>query len=165
MADRTEELYRRFGPVLYARCRRLLGDAAAADDAVQEVFLRVLRHLEKVPDDGEAVKWLYRVSTNYCLNVIRDHKRHTNLLQERPLRPLSAPEQALLDKDLVRRLLNHVPDKLQAPAVLYYLDDMEQKEIAEVLGVSRRTVINLLNRFVALAKSRFSRTGSSGERA
>jgi DNA-directed RNA polymerase specialized sigma24 family protein len=52
----------------------LLGDRAAAEDAIQETFLRVQRHLDRAPDAGEALIWVYRIATNYCLNEIRDRK-------------------------------------------------------------------------------------------
>jgi RNA polymerase sigma-70 factor (ECF subfamily) len=57
-------LYRQFGPVIFARCRNLLGENAAAEDATQETFLRVHRHLERTPE--EALGWTYRIATNYC---------------------------------------------------------------------------------------------------
>src|SRR5450432_2184327 len=62
--DRLTALYRMYGPVIYARCVRLLGDRAAAEDAMQETFVRVQRHLEKAPDAEEALRWVYRIATN-----------------------------------------------------------------------------------------------------
>ncbi|MFI5376709.1 MAG: sigma factor, partial [Candidatus Rokuibacteriota bacterium] len=48
--------------------------AASAEDATQETFVRVRRHLEKAPDAHEALLWIYRIATNYCLNELRDRK-------------------------------------------------------------------------------------------
>ena len=45
--ERVTEHYRAYGPVIYARCRRLLADGEAAEDATQETFMRVHRHLDK----------------------------------------------------------------------------------------------------------------------
>ena len=66
------DLYRKYGAVIYSRCRRLLKDDALAEDATQEVFVRVMRHIESAPDDQAALAWIYRISTNYCLNQLRD---------------------------------------------------------------------------------------------
>ena len=52
--DRAAELYRKFGAVIYSRCRRILRDPTAAEDATQEVFLRALKHLESAPSDAAA---------------------------------------------------------------------------------------------------------------
>ena len=53
--DRLEALYRRYGPAIFARCRKLLGDPASAEDATQETFLRIQRQLDRVPNDREAL--------------------------------------------------------------------------------------------------------------
>jgi len=47
---RLASLYRAYGPVIYWRCAKLLGDEVAAEDAAQETFLRVCRHLDNAPD-------------------------------------------------------------------------------------------------------------------
>jgi len=56
--DRLTDLYRAYGPAIYARCRLLLADAAAAEDATQETFLRVYRHLDSVPTAREGLYWM-----------------------------------------------------------------------------------------------------------
>src|SRR5690242_18415229 len=47
--DELTGLYRKYGPYIYVRCARLLGDRSAAEDATQETFMRVHRHLHKAP--------------------------------------------------------------------------------------------------------------------
>jgi RNA polymerase sigma-70 factor (ECF subfamily) len=159
MAEQLEKLYRRFGPVIYSRCRRILRDPTSAEDAAQEVFLRAARRLEQIPDDTQALKFLYRVSTNYCLNVLRDSRPQTRILDEWPDPRPENLEQALHNREMVRELLVHMPEKLRAPAVLYFIDDMEQKKVAEVLGITRRTVINRLNEFLKRARKVLARKG------
>jgi len=159
--DRLAILYRRFGPTIFARCRRLLRDEALAEDATQEVFVRVLRHIEKAPDDEAALSWIYRISTNYCLNVLRDRSAQAEPVAELPDRPSESPEAALTDRDTCLRLLARMPEKLSAPALLYYVDGLEQGRIAELLGVSRRTVINRLNDFSSRARVFLSQSGGT----
>src|SRR5450432_1789497 len=140
--DRLTTLYRMYGPLIYARCARLLGDRAAAEDAIQETFMRVQRHLDKAPNSNEALTWIYRIATNYCLNEIRDRKL-------RPQADGEAPDAAghinletvLVDRDLVARIVRRSPEKLRAPAWLHYVDGLDQGEVARVLGISRRTVV------------------------
>ncbi len=148
MADtRVAELYRKYGPAIYSRCRRMLRDDVAAEDATQEVFLRVLRHIESAPSDQAALAWIYRISTNYCLNWLRDKSRQAEPVEEVPDAPSEHPEGVLLDRDLAMRIVMRAPESLRAPAVLYYLDGLEQEQVAKALGVSRRTVINRLAEF------------------
>jgi len=150
--DRLAELYRRYGPAVYSRCKRVLRNEALAEDATQEVFVRVLRHIEEAPDDEAALRWVYRIATNYCLNVLRDRGGQAEPVAQVPERAGAHAEDALSDREACHRALVAVPEKLRAPAMLYYLDGLEQGQIALVLGVSRRTVINRLADFALRAR-------------
>ncbi|HUB07428.1 MAG TPA: sigma-70 family RNA polymerase sigma factor [Myxococcales bacterium] len=152
--DRLPELYRRYGPVIYQRCRRLLRDPALAEDATQETFLRIHQNLARVPGDADALRWIYRVATNYCLNELRN-QRHRPQVADDDAPPEIAGEdieRLLLDAHAIRRLLGSLPEKLAAVAALHYLEGLDQGEVAEVLGVSRRTVVYRLTEFQARAR-------------
>src|SRR5687768_17191055 len=71
------------GPMVYGRARRLLGSHHDAQEATQEVFIRVMTGAEKVPPAGEVVPWLCRITTNYCLNKLRDGGRRRALFDTR----------------------------------------------------------------------------------
>jgi RNA polymerase sigma-70 factor (ECF subfamily) len=148
--DKVASLYRKYGATIFSRCRRLLRDEALAEDATQEVFVRVFRHIEAAPDDAAALGWIYRISTNYCLNQLRDRSRHAEPTAPEALPEVSdgeLPEALWLDRDLAQRLIARAPEKLQEVAVLYYVDGLEQEQVAKALGISRRTVINRLQEF------------------
>jgi RNA polymerase sigma-70 factor (ECF subfamily) len=158
--DLLTRLYREYGPYIYARCVRLLGDRCSAEDATQETFMRVHRHLHRAPDHGEALAWIYRIATNYCLNEIRDRK----------LRPRAEPdtlelfddnlEAVLANRDVVARIVRRSPAKLRVPAWLHHVDGLDQGEVARVLGISRRTVLNRLAEFADGARKFIARSQS-----
>lgn len=135
----------------------MLKDNAMAEDATQEIFVRVMRHIEKVPDDSSALYWMYRISTNYCLNLMRNHHRGAEPLGELPEMESAHPEIALQNRDIALRLVTKVPHSLRAAALLHYVDGLEQTQVAEVLGVSRRTVINHLQEFNRRARKFLAR--------
>lgn len=139
-------MYRAYGPVIYARCRRLLGDGAAAEDATQETFMRVYRHLDKA-DSREALAWIYRIATNYCLNEIRNRKRRPEPRDEAPETLGADLQQLLADRDLAERIVERAPEKLRVVAWLHHVDGLDQAEVARVLDISRRTVVNRLAEF------------------
>jgi RNA polymerase sigma-70 factor (ECF subfamily) len=149
--DRLTELYRAYGPVIYARCRRLLGDGAAAEDATQETFMRVHKHLAKA-DSREALAWIYRIATNYCLNEIRNRKHRPELHDELPEVIGADVAGVLADRDLAARIVERAPEKLRAVAWLHHVDGLDQGEVARVLDISRRTVVNRLAEFAENAK-------------
>ena len=149
-------LFRRYGPIVYRRALQILGHEADAKEAVQEVFIRAIRNSESFEGRSQISTWLYRITTNYCLNKIRDSKRRRELLQEHGLRPEmdgGLPVHAIADKVvLVRKLLAAASPQEARAAMCVYIDGMSQAEAAEILEVSRRTVGNLLERFNKWAK-------------
>ena len=151
---RVSSLYRKFGATIYSRCRRLLRDEALAEDATQDVFVRVLKHLDRAPDDAAVLGWIYRISTNYCLNLLRDRAGQAQSMAPDTLPDVEAgnPERLLLDRQAVMQLIERAPPKLQPTAVLFFVDGRDHDQVAAALGISRRTVINRLNDFVARSK-------------
>jgi RNA polymerase sigma-70 factor, ECF subfamily len=146
MADRVTELYRRYGPAIYWRCLRLLRDEAAAEDAAQETYLRVHTHLESAPD--EALRWIWRIATNYCLNEIR--ARASRPLPSEALPESAGPEsleELLADRELVARIVARSDEKLRVIAFAHYVDGLDHVEVAARLGLSRRTVAARLEQF------------------
>jgi RNA polymerase sigma-70 factor (ECF subfamily) len=146
--ERLTALYREYGPAIYWRCLKLLGDEAAAEDATQETFLRVHRHLEQRTDPDEPFRWIWRIATNYCLNEVRNRKRRPEPRDRLPDLPESGElEAALADRDLVRRFIAMVDTKLRVVAWAHYVDGLEHVEAGRLLGISRKTVANRLTDF------------------
>lgn len=149
--DRAAELYRAHGQVIYRRCLRLLRDPDAARDATQEVFIRLLRNLERLEERVELLPWLYRVASNHCLNLIRDGRARPEVdLEARGEEPSPAPSAA--DGILARSLLSRCDAATQAIVLAVVVEEQDQEEVARALGVSRRTVARKLESFFAHAR-------------
>ena len=88
------------------------------------------------------------IATNYCLNEIRGRKLRPAPVEQIPesYTP-GSPDDPIADRELVQRLVHQVPEKLRTVAWLCHVDGLEQAEVAEILGVSRRTVVNRLAEF------------------
>ena len=151
-AAELEHLYRTYGPLIHARCRRILGDGPAAEDATQETFVRVHRHLASAPSVDEAVPWVYRIATNYCLNELRDRRHRPESTETLPEVHGEFSEATLADQQLARALVQRAPEKLRACAWLHFVDGLTQDEVAKVLGISRRSVVNHLAAFIENAR-------------
>ncbi len=148
MSERAEldQIYTRYSKSVYRRARQLLGDVEAARDAMQEVFVRVLRSGGVVPAEPTPTAWLYRVTTNLCLNRLRDRSRQEALLATKlAVDPVvTGPGEA---RSAVSQILKRVPEDLHDIAVYFFVDELTYDEIAALLGVSRRTVSNRLSTF------------------
>ena len=149
---KVEALYARLGPTIYARCRRLLKNTAAAEDACQEIFLKILRQVDSIPADEAVLPWIHRVTTNHCLNMLRDDRRHAEPVEVVPEVRDDDFEDSLVSRNFAAKLLENSPESLKAPAVLYHLKGMEQSRVATWLGISRRTVLYRLAEFSARAQ-------------
>ncbi len=127
---------------------------------MQEVFVWALRADSTFRGDASPVTWLYRVTTNYCLNVIRDSARRRDLLgTQQPSAVASRP--VAEDQLAVTGILAQLPEELREIAIYYYVDDMNHDEIASILGVSRRTVGNRLDQFRSSAQALIAGKGAS----
>jgi RNA polymerase sigma-70 factor (ECF subfamily) len=135
--DRSDldRLYRQYGALVFRRARKLLADEQLARDVCQDVFVQLLRTggSWEVPS---RIGWLFRTTTNCCLNLIRGSRRWRSFLRLLPPPPPATPSLP------VQLLLRGLPERLQEIAVLYGLDQMSQQEIALVLGLSQKTVSN-----------------------
>lgn len=143
------DLYRAHASAIYARCNRILRDPAAAEDASQETFIRVLRHPDKAPPSSEVRQWMCRIAINLCLNALRDARARyeDNISSLDNLPALACPEQAIIDRDLIRRVIGRAPISVRGAARLYHVEGLGQHEVASELGVSRRTVVYRLATF------------------
>jgi len=146
-------LYAKYAPAIYAHCRRFLQSPAAARDATQEAFVRVLAHGVVLPREEEALRYLYRVATNVCLNLLREHNVHTRAAPALVARApnMGSAESGLADREFVEIVLERCGEGGARVAIMHYLDGMSQVEIAEVLGITRRTVFNRLRKLARVA--------------
>lgn len=146
-------LYAKYAPAIYAHCRRFMQSPAAARDATQEAFVRVLAHGVVLPREEEALRYLYRVATNVCLNLLREHSVHTRAAPALAARAqhVGSAETGLADREFVEVVLERCGEGGAQVAVMHYLDGMSQVEIAQVLGITRRTVFNRLRKLARVA--------------
>jgi RNA polymerase sigma-70 factor, ECF subfamily len=157
--SKAAELYRTYGPAVYRRCLRILKDPEAARDATQEVFVKLIRDMAKLEDRETVLPWMYRVATNHCLNLRRNSSRRGEDLEPPPLELAARCEvDGLPDRLLVQGILSRFDATTQSVAVGVLVDGMEQEEVAEVLGLSRRTVGRKLARFLDLARHQADRS-------
>jgi RNA polymerase sigma factor (sigma-70 family) len=154
--EEVERIFDAYGPMVLRRARTLLGDEDEAKDVMQEVFMKALTEHPKFEVSAQAASWLYRVTTNTCLNQLRNSRRRRALVQER------APEEPALTGDselalLARQLLAEADERWARAAVMVHVDGMSYQEASEALGVSTRSVSNFLTRFRTFALERLRR--------
>lgn len=148
-------LFAQYRPGIERLCRRLLLDAASAEDATGEVFLRARRALASVDPARAFGPWLRTIATNYCLDQLRRRRTERSLFDASDLSGESLADdrpgalQAIThhqERQSVLDALDRLPAKYRVPLVLRFYRDLDYAEIADVLGVSRNQVGTLLHR-------------------
>lgn len=128
---------------VYRTALHALGSPQDADDAVQEVFLRLLRY--KVPFESEEHlrRWLLRVTVNCCRDMLKSPWRKRRVSwEEVPETPVfDKPEQAALYREVMA-----LPEKYRTVLNLFYYEELSVREIGALLEVGESTVTTRLAR-------------------
>lgn len=158
--DFTDEelkvLYDRYAPVLQHRCNSILRDPEAARDAVQETFAKVIRNADTFRAQSSPLTWMYKISTNHCLNQIRNRNTRQGKLDTH--REELAGEQAehggeaAHDHARLLALLDGVDEQTRQCVVHTYFDDCTREEVASLVGISVPTVRKRVQSFLDHAR-------------
>jgi RNA polymerase sigma-70 factor (ECF subfamily) len=138
--EAVNALYAQYAPVIFRRARALLGRDADAWDAVQEVFMRMLTSGSTFRGEARPMTWVYRITTNTCLNLLRTRRLREPLLTVVPDEPATGTDPVEARQHL-QRWLAHLDERELSIASLLYLDGLTQQEVADTLGLSRKTIV------------------------
>ncbi len=155
-SEEVADIYKRRADVVYRRCLTMLGSEQDAMDAVQEIFIKVLKNRLKFRGDSDPTTWIYRITTNHVLNVIRSSKRRRETSMEANDEAISLHlnaqglEGAMISRQTLNTLLASLDYRSQAIVFLHFIEGLEQGSVASVMGISRRAVVKRLKKVRAL---------------
>ena len=145
-----EQVIRRLGPSLYRLAYSYCAQREDAEDVVQEVLIKYLRHRGAFSSEQELRHWLFKVTANQCRDLLRSAwKKKTVPLEDRPELTQPAPER---DLDL-ERAMQALGPAYRTVLYLYYYEGYSVKEIAAMLRVPVNTVKTRLSRARKLLKN------------
>ena len=141
-----EELYKAHAGRLYSLAFRMLGNAADAEDLLQEIFLSAHRKLDSFRGDAALGTWLYRLGMNQILDYVRSRAGRAGQLTD-GLEDASTLADAgghrladrAIDRIDLERALGELPDGCRAAFLLHDVEGLEHKEIGQVLGIAEGT--------------------------
>jgi len=138
---------------IYGLAFRLLGERAAAEDAVQEVYLKIHRAADRIDPLRSPTPWILTITTNVCRDIFRSASHRMGKasvsLDEEPefgaslVPDRNTPEEDLLGKEreeLVQEAIQRLPDPLREVVLLHDYQDLGHQEIAEIVGASYAAV-------------------------
>ena len=133
----------RYQNMVYRTALHALGSPQDAEDAVQEVFLRLFRCGEAFDGEEHLRRWLLRVTVNCCRDTLKSpwRKRRTSWEEIPEIPVFDRPEQAALYREVMA-----LPEKYRTVLNLFYYEEFTAREIGELLGVDTSTVTTRLAR-------------------
>lgn len=150
--DAFAALVRRHGAALYAFCRRIVRDAAEAEDRVQEAFVKAYRSLGAFDPACRFEGWLYRIAQNACIDALRRREPTEPL----PPDPVAAPLSEV-DAGRLEEAIGELSAKQKVILHHKYRRGLNAAEIAAEMGLTHEDVRVCLHRAIRRLRERLSR--------
>jgi len=137
---------------------QFIGERDEAEDLAVEVFLRVYRAAKKYEAKAKFTTWLYKITTNLCLNEIRKKAKLQTISLSKPISAGEEKEEELIEKiadaapspqqilekkernALIRKAIDSLPAKQRMATILQIYEGLSYKEISRILGCSVKSV-------------------------
>ena len=151
-------LVRKHQKSVHALAWRKLGDFHLAEEITQDAFLQVYKKLSTLKDLNQFAGWLYVIVDRLCINWIQRNRYAMQSLEDTPVEEIEeasythhVSEQLDLETteqrhEIVKRLLQRLPESERTVVTLHYLGEMKVKDISKFLGVSANTIKSRLSR-------------------
>jgi RNA polymerase sigma-70 factor (ECF subfamily) len=147
--------YRKYAALVHRRCLRLLGNEARADEATQDVFVKLLQVQDTLRAHPQPSALLYRVATHVCLNLIRSMRRRPETLDGDLLLELADSQTENFDQTdrlFVQRILEDEEVSTRMMAIAHFVDGMTLEEVSDEFGMSVSGIRKRLQKFKASAQ-------------
>ncbi|MBC8154580.1 MAG: RNA polymerase sigma factor [Bacteroidetes bacterium] len=135
-------LYERYAGKLFVVCKRYIKDADAAEDVLQDAFVKVFKHIESFRFECPLEAWLKRIVINTALKQLRKQKpweNTTDIDEVASLLPQADTSLPALNYKYLLQLIQELPPGCQTVFNLYAIEGYNHPEIAELLGISEGT--------------------------
>ena len=155
-SDAFEELVSPYETRIFAICLRIMGNREDALDCAQDAMLRIFRALGEYRFQAAFTTWLFRITTNVCLDALRRQKVRPStsldaMMDEgfSPPDPAASPEEALDERESMRAVregIAKLPADMRAALVLRDVQGLPYEEVAQILHLNLGTVKSRISR-------------------
>lgn len=172
--EQFEQLAVRYRIPLYSLCRKLERGQDAANDLFQTTWVKALQAIGTCDPERRFISWLFSVAVNLYRDEYRKRKRwFRRICSFRSTGPGDeawhqvagsdpGAEQPLMEveaKETLRGCVAELPDELRLPVLLFYLREIRQDDVAEILGIPAGTVKSRLARARSVLRQRMEEKG------
>ena len=147
-----EEIIEVYGDKILKLCFVQLGNIEEAEDATQEVFLKVFKNIRRYKGDSSIYTWIYKISINTCFDILK--KKNKLKLDDISLYIDFINDNKDTEEIILKRLtaknirlaLMKIPEKYRVLLYMFYFEEMKITEIAIILGEKENTIKTRLKR-------------------
>ena len=147
-----DELYGKYATKVFSKCISLLKNETQAQDATQDIFLKIFLNLSKFGGKSKFSTWVYSITYNYCIDLIRKKKKDRNIfsveIEKMPDIAEEVPDSALLEMEVkkLKVVLDKIPIGDKAVLLMKYQDGMSIRDISDGLNKSESAIKMKLKR-------------------
>ncbi|HET7433362.1 MAG TPA: RNA polymerase sigma factor [Thermoanaerobaculia bacterium] len=167
----ASEIYDRYSSRIYNFALRFLKNSEAAEDATQEVFVKMIKHANQFHGDAKLSTWLFSITANWCRDYLRKSdnkaKESDDVLVTLPGPSELSPDRALEareDRDRVQRALLMLTPEQREAILLSRYQGLSYAEIAQISGCSEGAVKTRVFRAMETLKKALTGGVSGGDR-
>ena len=139
-------LYNRYSAKIFGKCLTLLRDEFKAQDATQDIMMKILLNLNKFSGNSKFSTWVYSITYNFCIDSIRKAKKNKSILMD-DLSMLSDVEDEVSDKFLLevklerlKKILEMINVEDKSILLMKYMDGLSIKDIASIKDKSESAI-------------------------
>ena len=146
-SDYFSMLYHRYASKVFGKCISILKDYDEAKDAVQEIFVKIMINLTNFGERAQFSTWLYSITYNYCIDIVRKKKKEKTLFTDDIERVPDVameevPDEFLLAMEVknLKIVLEKLSEGDRIILLMKYQDDMSIRDIAEILNKTESAI-------------------------
>src|SRR6266513_2951863 len=155
-----EQIVRQHQGMDFSMACHFLRDRSLAEELAQEVFLNLHQNLHSIKSPEHLTFWLRKVTSHRCIDQVRRQKVRPQVSLEDVAEPMSpmpdASENDLFLSEMLRRVVETLPEKAKLVVILRYQEDLDPGEIASVLDMPLNTVKSHLRRSLSSLRDKLS---------
>ncbi|WP_299438337.1 RNA polymerase sigma factor [uncultured Aquimarina sp.] len=152
-----EEIHETYWPKVYRQCMGYMNDHDAAKDIAQETFIKVWQQLPKFRNESSISTWIFRIAVNTCLRQLDKDKKMPK--SELPLE--ISEKKSINNEPQVQFLYQYISElpEIERIIITLELEDLKQKEIAKIVGLSESNVRVKIHRIKEKLTRKFQKNG------
>lgn len=155
------EIVARYKKLVYSVVYNIINDKQEANDIAQEVFIRIFKSLNRYNPEFKFSTWSVKITTNYCLDVLR--KKKVDFVPIEEIADVSSnidtPEGKYIEKEQskhIQEAIAQLPEKYRVPIVLFHQNGLSYEEITKVLNEPMSIIKNRLYRARLMLRDKLS---------